>query len=621
MKFSDADQGGLNQLPSMNMDLNDLARRAQELNQKSQRFGQPSGRDSRAHYLLSGSGVTPGQAYREFQKLDTDTIPVAQSTRIDFAEEGSAYIKGMQARGREAMLRESMDRVYRDVDKFIEDSLGIDFDEQKKRIMQHFGLMAKDDQEEPVGKNSFNSLRQSKAKSTRRSIFGRSGLEKSVIGDPSLASSTAFGGLPTNLTKYQTVADLRNKERLFIEKVQALNKARLSEDNYKVLHQFQEVEMTVQGDVPKQLVDAYSALGYITQEQSADKGLKPRIYAAQHAQLMDKSSDLELKKQIIAGSRTFLEETFYRELETVVQKNPQQAQIGGMPTVINTVRAYIRVRSEKHDLAPDGATLDQLGDNDKPEYYWAVVFYLLRSGHVKEAAEYLDSNPAFLTIDRRFVSYVRAFASSSTRTLSKKMQDMVNGEYNQRRNVAQKNTVDPYRIACLKIVGRCETEQRSLELIGQGVEDWLWLQFVLARENESLDVSQPFGLDQIVDTVREIGEKHFQKAQSESGAYGTFFLMQILAGMFEQAVSYLHDFNPLSAVHAAIALDYYGLLRVSNYQTAGNELCKCCNMKVSEFQLTSCSDYLDDQPATDQFRSLDSILYSYLPRSVTYTSC
>lgn len=575
VKFNNTDLGELSQLPSMNMDLSDLTRRAQELNQKSQRLGQPPGGDSRAHYLLSGSGVTPGQAYREFQKLDTDALPVAQSTRIDFAEEGSAYIKGMQARGREAMLRESMDRVYRDVDKFIEDNLGIDFDEQKKRIMQHFGLMAKDETEEPSGRSSFNSLRQSKAKSTRRSIFGRSGLEKSIIGDPSSANSTSFGGQPTNLTKYQNIGDLRNKERLFIDKVQALNKARLTEENYKVLQQFQEVEKSVQGDVPKQLVDAYGALSCITKEKTSDKGLRPRTYASQHAQLVDKSSDLELKKQIITGSRMFLEESFYQELESVVQKNPQQAQIGGMPTVINIVRAYIRVRAEKHDLAPDGATLDQLGDNDRPEYYWAVVFYLLRSGHVQEAAEYLDSDPAFLTIDRRFVSYVRAYASSSTRTLSKKMQDMVSGEFNQRKNVAQKGTVDPYRIACLKIIGRCETEHRSLDLIGQGVEDWLWLQFVLARESDYPELSsQPFGLDQIAETVKEIGEKHFQKAQSESGAYGTFFLMQILAGMFEQAVNYLHGFNPLSAVHAAIALDYYGLLRVSNYQTAGNELRK-----------------------------------------------
>lgn len=84
-----------------------------------------------------------------------------------------------------------------------------------------------------------------------------------------------------------------------------------------------------------------------------------------------------------------------------------------------------------------------------------------------------------------------------------------------------------------------------------------------------------FGLDQIRETVTEIGQKHFQKTQVEgSSAYGTFLLMQVLAGMFEQAVDYLHNFNPTSAVHLAIALTYYGLLRVSDFSVAGNELCE-----------------------------------------------
>jgi hypothetical protein len=37
----------------------------------------------------------------------------------------------------------------------------------------------------------------------------------------------------------------------------------------------------------------------------------------------------------------------------------------------------------------------------------------------------------------------------------------------------------------------------------------------------------------------------------------------------------LHSYNTVSAVHFAIALSYYGLLRVSDYSVAGNELCEC----------------------------------------------
>ncbi|KAK5074930.1 nuclear pore complex subunit [Lithohypha guttulata] len=577
IKFNAADQSGrLGQLPSMNMDLGDLARKAQELNQKSQRYGQSTARDSRAHYLLSGSGVTPGQAYKEFQKLDTDTVPAATPAPRDFAEEGTAYLKGMQAKGREAMLRESMDRVYHDVDKFIEESLGIDFDEQKQRIMQHFGLMAKDENDLSASTSRSRQSRQSK---TRRSVFGRSGLEKSIIGaSNSVAGSASFFGgpgpnPPTNLTKNQTVRDLRDKERLFMQKVETLNRKRLDQEQYNIFNEFQEVEKAVPGDVPKQLIDAYSALKEIAKEGPPSKPLRERSYAAEYAQSDQGSSSSKLKRQILDGARTFLEKSFYQELGELVDRNPHSARIGGMPTVINTVRAYIRVRTEKHDLAPDGAVLEQAGDNN--DYYWIIVFYLLRSGHVKEAVDYVNGDPAFLSLDRRFVSYLTAYANSPDRTLSRKFQEMINGEYQQRTRVAPKGTIDPYRIACLKVIGRCDLSQRNLESIGQGVEDWIWLQFALARESGSLDdaLTDVFGLEQIAETVTEIGQKHFQKSQVENlNSYGTFFLMQILAGMFERAVDYLHSFNPVSAVHAAIALDYYGLLRVSDFHTAGNEL-------------------------------------------------
>ena len=133
-------------------------------------------------------------------------------------------------------------------------------------------------------------------------------------------------------------------------------------------------------------------------------------------------------------------------------------------------------------------------------------------------------------------------------------------------------------MACYKIIGRCDLTQRNLEHVGQGVEDWLWLQFSLARETERLEEisGDTFGLDQICETITEIGQKHFQKNQVEAtNAYGTYFLMQVLAGMFEQAVDYLHSFNPLSAVHLAIALSYYGFLRISDFSVAGNDLCEC----------------------------------------------
>jgi nuclear pore complex protein Nup93 len=589
------------QLPNLNMDLGDLARRAQEIGGRGPKATSVNGLDSRAHYLLAGSGVTPGVATKEFQKLERDGQAAAYQPSEPFDPDNDKYIRGLQERGRDAMIQESIDRVHRDFDAHLEESLSINFEEQKKKIMQHFGLIPKDEgalevdgaQQDKGGfgrstgrKPAFDES----AKASTRSVFGRSGLERSLIGSPAMgASTTKFFGDSTSasgnnvpLGKGQNGRYLRDKERFFLQKLQQLNEARMQEKGYPILQEFAMVEDQAGGDSPRQLVDSYDALIDITKENAevqnlSDPGaIRERRYCAAYLDENPHSQKaIKLRKQILDGSRSYLEKAFYREVETLVEKNPREAQLGGRPTLMNKIRAYIRVRAARKDLAPDGTELQQIGDNG--DFCWIIIFYLLRCGFVREAVEYVSNDAAFQSTDRKFMSYLTNYASSPERRLSRKLQDMINGEYQQRLRNAPEHSLDPYRMACYKVVGRCDLHRRNLETIGQGVEDWIWLQFNLAREAERAEEisGEIFGLDQICETVQEIGQKHFQKAQAEANAnYGIYFFLQILAGMFEPAVAYLHSHNPVSAVHVAIALCYYGLLRVSDYSVAGNELCE-----------------------------------------------
>lgn len=209
------------------------------------------------------------------------------------------------------------------------------------------------------------------------------------------------------------------------------------------------------------------------------------------------------------------------------------------------------------------------------DYCWILIFYLLRCGFVKEAAEYVSQDPGFRSLDHKFVTYMTTYAQS--RRLPRDLQQKINGEYQQRSRNAPENTVDPYRMACYKIIGRCDLSRRRLEGINQSVDDWMWLQFALAREDDRVEevTGDVFGLEDIQTDITEIGQRVFTKGQEGPGGYGTFFLLQILGGMFEQAVSYLGSYAPVSAVHFAIALSYYGLLRVSDFYASGEEICKC----------------------------------------------
>ena len=264
---------------------------------------------------------------------------------------------------------------------------------------------------------------------------------------------------------------------------------------------------------------------------------------------------------------------FYDQIEQLVARNPREANLGGVPTKINQVRAYIRIRSTRRDLAPDGTDLQTLGD----DYCWALIFFLLRGGLVKETAEYVTNNAtAFRALDRNFVTYITSFASSSDRRLSRAMQDRINAEYQQRSRIAPENSLDPYRMACYKVIGRCELHKRAFEGINQGVEDWIWLQFTLAREVNRAEeaAGEVYGLDELREDIRNVGQRHFSRGSDAFGGYGTYFFLQILGGMFEHAVAYLYSHSYVAAVHFAIALDFYGLLRVSDFSASESELCK-----------------------------------------------
>lgn len=254
-------------------------------------------------------------------------------------------------------------------------------------------------------------------------------------------------------------------------------------------------------------------------------------------------------------------------------RNPKEANIGGVPTTINKVRAYVRIRAARRDLIPDGVDLRTMND----DYCWPLIFFLLRSGLVKEAADYVVSNnTAFRTLDGKFVNYITSYVHSPDRRLGRKDQDYINREFSKLTRVAPDHHNDPYQIACYKIIGRCELNKRSFDTINQGVEDWMWLQFSLAREVNRVEESagDVFGLEEVRQTIREVGQRHFSKGAEGTAGYGTFFYLQILGGMFEVAVSYLYSYSYVAAVHFAIALDYYGLLRVSDFSVTETELRK-----------------------------------------------
>jgi nuclear pore complex protein Nup93 len=221
------------------------------------------------HYLLAASGISPGRALRDLKTLDSQATSASPLKQPDtFDPNNEKFLRGIQQRGRQAMVAESLARVHRDFDAFLEDQISLNWDEQRQKIYEHFGLAQKEDGAgEGFGASATGAFgrttKQGKGPTPSRgataggtrSVFGRSGLEKSVIGPPGngLSSSQIFsrstdGGEAASIQSPDT-RFLREKMGYFAEKVQRLNEARLQERPFPVLHEFSQIEEHAGGDV------------------------------------------------------------------------------------------------------------------------------------------------------------------------------------------------------------------------------------------------------------------------------------------------------------------------------------------------------------------------------------
>lgn len=169
------------------------------------------------------------------------------------------------------MIAEGIERAHQNFDAYLEENVDINWDAQRRRTYEHFGLTprrAEGESEEPSlgssgAKGSFGrpSRRghagthdKSGLNNANRSIFGRSSIQKSVIGTPGvgLGNASLFGDNAQTNGQAPTSQDnrfLRDKQGRFADKIQEMNEARLSELVYPVLQAFASVESQPGADV------------------------------------------------------------------------------------------------------------------------------------------------------------------------------------------------------------------------------------------------------------------------------------------------------------------------------------------------------------------------------------
>ncbi|CDH53223.1 nucleoporin-interacting protein nic96 [Lichtheimia corymbifera JMRC:FSU:9682] len=265
---------------------------------------------------------------------------------------------------------------------------------------------------------------------------------------------------------------------------------------------------------------------------------------------------INLCKALIDTSKRWLERQFVQYVDEVLYKNARETQVGGVPSPILRIKAFMNYVFRKNSGWTD-PRFEVV--NDTP--IWTYVYLLVRSGHEKLALKYVEENEQLFDTEPRFRHYFREYVDSPEKRLRKPTRDAVLADY-QRLEYGQQS-VDPYKLILYKIIGRCELNKKSLPDVVATTEDYVWLQLSLVRESAGGEESayEQYRLSDLQSMMVKFGSKRFDPNGSSPWNY---FKVLLLTLQFERAVNYLYKNEKcrLDAVHCAIALAYTGLLRI-----------------------------------------------------------
>ena len=261
---------GFRDLPSLQLGLGDIAKRVRELGSVVTQTHRGRAADSSAHDLLAASGISPGTTRQELNSLAVQP-PTSGKSRPPqkWDPDTHNYVEQLQQQSTLKMISEGLERAQKNFDAYLEENVDINWELQRKKIYEHFGLMPKHREASDDLANS-PGIRGSFGKSTRRgrtdsanrpnqstlnrSIFGQSSVQKSVIGTPGVGSGNAalFADVAEKNALGTAVHDdrfMREKQRNFAEKVRRLNRARLDDNSYPVLLELKGIESQPGGEV------------------------------------------------------------------------------------------------------------------------------------------------------------------------------------------------------------------------------------------------------------------------------------------------------------------------------------------------------------------------------------
>ncbi|KAH7345172.1 nucleoporin-interacting protein NIC96 [Rhizoctonia solani] len=522
-------------LPSINLSLDQIEAQSRRLVSK-----QPTapGTGGKATYLLAGGNVDANAHADLVANLNT-AATFAPLTQLHDADV-SGYLRHSHEQTLIACIEEGRRETEQEFYRVLDERVRRDWETRKKKIFDELGKV---------------SMAESNV------AGGGSNLRASAMGRTAPGSGTNAVSQPT------TSLPMYNKMAAYGDVIRGLNQARLAGTAYPVVSHLYHVAQEYAGSAPS-IAPTLELLRHIVAEPPSltlpsshsqahilNTPLLERSFARAHLGNQDSQSATELRTRIANGARAGLEKQYIEYVDAAIQREPANAAIGGDPSIPNRIMGYLRCKFYRSGRWNEDLELLR----GRP--VWAHMFFLIRTGHLREALDVAnESADAIERSEQYFLSYLKAWVESSDRRLPKMLRDRLQTTYNS--HILHSPNADPFKVALFKLLGRLDPTRRAVRRAIVTAEDWIWFQLAMVDEEDGN------GLRELGKVLEGYGEKHFEG--SGPGRRGMWARVLMVCGMFEQSIAalYEHPDHRIEAVHIAVALAYYGLLRVPSTSEA-----------------------------------------------------
>lgn len=483
------------ELGSIQVSINELRRRVFQLKNKKK----VTNDHTKAHYLLANSGLTFEDVDSFIKDLQTKQFLEQNAPKKIEGEELEFYLKTKKDENILMSIEQLLTGATKDFDNFINQNLNLDWSQHKDEVMKNFGILVQD----------------KKTLDHRESISSL---------DPKLPSWGSKGNniLNSNESRLNVNENniLREKFENYARIVFQLNNSRQANGSYDIATEFISILSSANGSKNVQLLESWRILESM------------------------KSKDID----VVEVGKQYLEQQFLQYADNLYKKNMNE----GLATNINKIKSFIDTKLKKADKSWKISNLTVI--NGVP--IWALIFYLLRAGLIKEALEVLVDNKANVKkVEQSFLTYFRAYASSKDHGLPVEYSAKLHTEYNQ--HIKSSLDGDPYRLAVYKLIGRCDLSRKNIPAVTLSIEDWLWMHLMLIKESDTDNdpIYERYCLEDFQNIVISYGPSRFSN----------YYLQTLLlSGLYGLAIDYAYTFSEMDAVHLAIGLASLKLFKIDS---------------------------------------------------------